>query len=330
MSEPAFDLPDAVLNGGTADFYFHRTLEILRAEGLNPTVTMEVFGQRDGLMCGVLETTELLRQAGFEGELWAVPEGQPFHAKETSMRLIGRYQSCGLYETAYLGILASCCGWATAAQECVAAAEGIPIIGFGARHIHPRVAALMDYASIVAGFVTVSTPAGAALRGLEASGTMPHALILIVGDTVEAARAFDKHIDPRVMRTVLVDTFHDEVEEALRVADALDGRLWGIRLDTPYERGGVTPDLVIEMRARLDAAGHHNVRIFVSGGVDPAKIRLFRERGCRIDGYGVGSYVSGARPVDFTSDIREIEGRPVAKRGRLPGRQENPRLERML
>jgi len=319
-----------VVSGATADFYFHRTLEILRAEGLNPVVDMEVFGQRDGLLCGVLETCQLLRQSGFEGELWAMAEGEPFKAKETAVRIVSRYQSFGLYETAILGTLASSSGWATAAAECVEAAGGAPIIGFGARHVHPKVADVMDYASMVGGFTTVSTPAGAALRGVEASGTMPHALVLIMGDTIEAARAFDRTIDPRVMRTVLVDTFHDEVEEALRVAQAMGDRVWGVRLDTPAERGGVTPDLVVELRARLDVAGFEKVRIFISGGLDPAKIRRLREGGVPIDGYGVGSYVSGARPIDFTADIREIEGRPIAKRGRLPGRQRNERLRRIL
>ncbi len=33
-------------------------------------------------------------------------------------------------------------------------------------------------------------------------------------------------------------------------------RLWGVRLDTPSERGRVTPELVKEVRARLDLAGH--------------------------------------------------------------------------
>ena len=52
-----------------------------------------------------------------------------------------------------------------------------------------------------------------------------------------AAEAFDRHIDPEVPRIVLVDTFKDEAEESLRVADALGDRLWAVRLDTPSERG---------------------------------------------------------------------------------------------
>ena len=35
---------------------------------------------------------------------------------------------------------------------------------------------------------------------------------------------------------------------------------------------------------------------------------------------------SGATPIDFTGDIKEIDGRPIAKRGRIPGVTESPRL----
>ncbi len=40
----------------------------------------------------------------------------------------------------------------------------------------------------------------------------------------------------------------------------------------------------------------------------------------------MGSYISGAAPIDFTADIKEIDGRPIAKRGRIPGRTPSPRL----
>jgi nicotinate phosphoribosyltransferase len=128
---------------------------------------------------------------------------------------------------------------------------------------------------------------------------------------------------------VLVDTFRDEAEEALRVADALGDRLWGVRLDTPSERGRVTPALVHEVRARLDQAGHGHVRIVVSGGFDAERIALFKEAGAPVDSFAVGSAISKASPIDFTGDLKEIDGRPVAKRGRIPGRTESPRLQRI-
>jgi len=136
-----------------------------------------------------------------------------------------RYSAFGLYETAILGILSQSTGWATAARRVVEAAAPIPVIGFGARHVHPSVADQMDYASVVGGCVGASTPAGARLAGLAPTGTMPHALIIIFGDTVRAAEAFDRHIDPDVPRIVLVDTFKDEAEESLRVAEALGDHL---------------------------------------------------------------------------------------------------------
>jgi nicotinate phosphoribosyltransferase len=110
------------------------------------------------------------------------------------------------------------------------------------------------------------------------------------------------------------------------VAHALGDRLYGIRLDTPAERGRVTPDLVTEIRARLDLEGFHHVRIVVSGGLNPDRIRYFKESGAPVDSFAVGSYISGAAPIDFTGDIKEIDGRPIAKRGRIPGRTESPRL----
>ena len=141
-------------------------------------------------------------------------------------------------------------------------------MSFGARHVHPLVVGVMDYAAIVGGCVSCSSVVGARLSGTSPSGTMPHSMILIMGDTVKATLAFDKYMAPEAPCISLVDTFKDEVEESVNVAVALGGRLQGVRLDTPPERGGVTADLVKEVRAALDLAGFPEVKIFVSGGLD--------------------------------------------------------------
>jgi len=321
---------DPILSGQTADVYFMRTRHIMEMENLNPIVSMEVFPNADGLLCGMKEVIDLLRRVLPAGsEVWALEEGTLMQAKEVVLRITAPYRSFVIYETAYLGILAHESGWATAARACVQAAGDIPVISFGARHVHPSVAAYMEYAAIVGGCVGCATTAGAELAGITPSGTIPHALCLVMGDTVKATQAFDRHIDPQVRRIALVDTFKDEAEESLRVAQALGDHLWGVRLDTPRERGRVTPDLVQEVRARLDQAGFGHVKIVVSGGIDPARIQLFRERNAPVDAFGIGSAIAGAPPIDFTADIKEIEGRPVAKRGRIPGLTPNPRLQRI-
>ncbi|MFQ5879189.1 MAG: nicotinate phosphoribosyltransferase, partial [Dehalococcoidia bacterium] len=299
MSEPLLPLPDYVLRGETSDIYFLRTQQVMQREGLNPRATMEVFPSGAGILCGIREALALLRRVlPTDAEVWALEEGEPFAAREVVLRFTAPYLSYGIYETAILGILAHESGWATKARECVEAAQGIPIVSFGARHVHPAVAAIVDYAAVVGGCTSCSTPLGAKLAGVvSAAGTMPHAMILCFGDTVRAAVAFDRHMPPEAPRIVLVDTYRDEPEEAIRVAEALGDRLYGVRLDTPGERGGVTPDLVKETRARLDLAGFRHVRIVVSGGVTPERIRGFREAGAAVDSFGVGSYITSAPPI---------------------------------
>jgi nicotinate phosphoribosyltransferase len=325
----SFPLIPQVITGDTADVYFLRTTHVLRELGRNPRVGMEIFPGGPGVCCGITQALQILDDAGFSGDVWAVEEGERVARGEAVLEIFGPYLDFGIYETAILGVLASSTGWATAAREVVDAAGDVPVISFGARHVHPNVAGIMDYAAMIGGCVGCSTPLGATLSGSAPSGTMAHAYILVVGDTVEAAEAFDRYVPTEVPRIVLVDTFQDEAVESPRVARALGARLSGIRLDTASERGGVTPGLVREVRARLDLAGHQHVHILVSGGITPERIRRFREAEAPVDGYGVGSYITAAAPIDHTGDIREIDGAPVAKLGRIPGMQRNPRLKRV-
>jgi nicotinate phosphoribosyltransferase len=323
-----------ILSGDSADVYFARADEILAKEGLDPMVAMEVFSRAEATLCGIDEAKILLAHTLGDcppGEVVveALSDGDAIAAKEVVLRIRAPYRAFGLYETAILGMLAQSTGWATAARECVSAAAPQPVISFGARHVHPDVTDTLDYAAIIGGCVGASTPAGARLAGLAPTGTMPHSLVLIFGDTVKAAEAFDRDLAPDVPRIVLVDTFKDEAEEALRVAHALGDRLYGIRLDTPSERGRVTAELVHEVRARLDQAGFDHVRIIVSGGLNPDRIRYFKEREAPVDSFAVGSYISGASPIDFTGDLKEIDGKPIAKRGRIPGVTPSPRLQRV-
>ena len=331
MILPAADLLE-YYRGPASDIYFQRAHATLAGEGLDPVVTMEYFGDRAGVLCGMNQVLEVLRGSLGEGaEAWAVGEGERMDAKEVVLRVRARYSEFGRLETALLGILASCSGWATRAGEVVAAAGGTRVISFGARHVHPLVGPVMEYAAVVGGCSGCATPLGAQLAGLAAaSGTMPHAMILIFGDTVAAGQAFDRHMAPDVLRIVLVDTFKDEAEESLRVASAMQDRLRGVRLDTPWERGRVTIDLVKEVRARLDQAGFPKVGIFVSGGMTTERVRQFVEAKAPVDSFGVGMDIAAGPPIGFTADIKEVDGQSRTKRGRIPGLTENPRLQKVI
>lgn len=312
-----------ILSGATTDVYFVNTLEILRSLGLADTpVVAEIFAARDGLLAGVGDVRYLLRDSGVKID--SLADGEPFGAREIVMRIEGPYSRFGLFETVILGMMAQPSGWASAARRAVDAAGEKPVYSFGARHVHPAVAPVLEQAAIIGGMRGAACILGAKLAGQEPVGTMPHAFILLVGDTLRAAAAYHEQAPAATPRLVLVDTFADEAAEAVRVAQAMGDNLSAVRLDTPRERGSVTPDLVGEVRARLELAGHPHVRIFVSGGLTPERIAELSAAGA--DAFGVGSYVSSAPPIDMTMDLREINGKPMAKRGRTPGRTPSPRL----
>lgn len=302
--------------GMTTDIYFIRTLDILKNLDLdNEIVTAEIFARKPGVFAGVEEVKNILKDKNLD--MWAIDEGESFQSKETLIRITGPYREFCIFETMMLGSLASASGWATASSEVKEACGEKDFICFGARHVHPSVAPVMERAAYIGGAMGVSCVYASKLIGIEASGTLPHAAMLLGGDTLKVAKTYAEVMPESHKVIVLVDTYKDEVEESLRLARELGDRLYGVRLDTPSERGGVTPHLVAELRAKLDCNGFENVLIFVSGGLRPEKIKILSEAGA--DSFGVGSYISAASPIDMTMDIKEVAGKAVAKRGRIPG-----------
>lgn len=314
---------EEIMSGLTTDVYFVRTLDILNHMGLADTeVTAEIFARKEGIFVGINEVMEILKDKDIE--VWALEEGSEFSPKETLLRIKGKYSKFAIYEAVILGCLASPCGWATAAKQIKEACAGKPFTCFGTRHLHPSVSPVMERAALLGGAGSVSNILAAKKMGMKPMGTLPHSSFLIAGDTVKLAKVYDDIMPPEHKRIVLIDTYKDEVEEALRVAKALGKNLYAIRLDTPSERGGVRPELVKEVKIHLELNGYDWVKIFVSGGLHPEKIKILSEAGA--DAFGVGSYISGAPAIDMTMDLKEVDGKPVAKRGRLPGIVENKRL----
>lgn len=315
---------EEIIKGHTTDVYFLRTLDILKELDLAETeVVAEVFPRKPGMLAGMDEVLNLLGNRNLE--IWAVDEGETFEPNETILRIKGKYKDFAIFETTLLGMLASASGWASASHIIKEACGDKFYLCFGARHVHPSVAPVMERAAIIGGAGGVSCILAAKLSGVEPSGTVPHSAMLVAGDTLPVAMTYDLISDPKHNRIVLVDTYKDEIEEAIRIAKALKGNLYGVRLDTPSERGGVTVGLVREMRAKLDLEGLQNVKIFVSGGLTPERIVKLIDAGA--DAFGVGSYISGAAPIDMTMDIKMVGDKAVAKRGRIPGLVDNTKLK---
>jgi nicotinate phosphoribosyltransferase len=309
--------------GEVTDVYFHRTLEILRKRGVNRQAVAEVVlktfpaGWNWGVLAGIEETASLFR--GLPVTIHAFPEGTIFGTMQPVLTIEGRYVDYAQYETALLGLLCQASGVATKAARCKKAAGERPVVSFGARRMHPALAPMIERNAYVGGCDGVAVVKSAEFLKIEPSGTMPHSLILMLGDTVVAAQAFDDVIDPGVRRVVLIDTFGDEKVEAVRVAEALGDRLYAVRLDTPASRRGDLVGILREVRWELDLRGFRHVKLFVSGGLDEDEILRLNPAA---DAYGVGTSISDAPVLNFAMDIVEIDGVPVAKRGKMSGRKE--------
>lgn len=323
--------PEEIKAGKVTDVYFQRTKEILEAEGIDKWVTAEFVvkefpqGSKSsmgkniqwGVLAGVEESVELLKN--LDVKVNCLEEGTIFTAHQPVMTIEGRYLEFGVYETAILGLLCQASGVATKAARCRKAAGNKPVISFGARRMHPAIAPMIERNAYIGGCDGVAAVKSAELLGLQPTGTMPHTLILILGDTVEAAKAFHKVINRKIHRVALIDTFNDEKFEALRVAEVLGNELFAIRLDTPETRRGDFVGLLKEVRWELDLRGYEHVKIFLSGGLDEEKILQYNEVA---DAYGIGTCISNAAVLDFAMDIVEIEGKPIAKRGKPSGQKE--------
>jgi nicotinate phosphoribosyltransferase len=311
---------DDIKKGRLTDVYFTRTLQVLKSRGIDKWVRAEFMvktlpGDMSwAIFAGLSELSELV--SGLSVKMRAMREGTVIRPYQPVLEIEGMYTDFAVFETSMLGFMCQASGIATKAARCKKAADGRPVISFGARRIHPAIAPMVERNAFIGGCDGVSVPYTAEMLGEEPSGTMPHSLILLLGDTVEAAQAFDEVIDRKVNRIVLVDTFNDEKVEAIKVAEALRDRLYGIRLDTPQSRRGDFARILEEIRWELALRGLGHVKLYVSGGVDETQMTQLNQY---VDGYGVGTAISNARVLDFAMDIVEIEGKPIAKRGKMSG-----------
>jgi len=321
--------PHKIKNGEATDIYFQRARKILEAAELSDvTVVAETHayslprGYEWGVLAGVEEVAWLLE--GIPVNVYAAAEGTLFTEMEPVLAVEGRYADFAVYEPAMLGLLRHSSSVATKALRVKKAAGNKSVLFFGIRSVHPAISPAVDRAAYIGGCDAISGVVGAEMIGVNPTGTMPHALIITVGDQPKAWSLFHQLMPSNVPRIALVDTFFDERMEALMAAETLRENLHGVRLDTPSSRRGDIRKIVEEVRWTLDLNGFKHVKIYLSGGLDELTVRELRDI---VDGFGVGTSIAFPQSVDLALDIVERNGKPVSKRGKLPGRKQVYRCE---
>lgn len=320
--------------GYYSDVYFNRAKEILEKDKCNTIVTMQVFQKNEAVLCGIDEAIAILKLcSGYAGgsKKWikgwnklkvkALYDGDKIKPYQTVMIIEGSYSLFAHLETDYLGVLARRTKVSTNTTAVVRAARSKPVMFFPARFDHHLVQTGDGYAAYISGALGVSTDAQGEWWGSKGLGTMPHGLIAAYGgDTVMATKKFAEFIPEEVKIISLVDFENNSPKTAVRVAQALGKKLWGVRLDTSstivdfsvinqmstFNPTGVCSQLVRNVRIALDEAGFRWVKIVASGGFNPKKITEFERTNVPVDVYAVGSFLFEGN-FDFTADVVRLK-----------------------
>ncbi|TAK26095.1 MAG: nicotinate phosphoribosyltransferase [Chloroflexota bacterium] len=238
---------------------------------------------------------EELRNFRFSGEILAMPEGSIAFPNEPLLRVTGPFREALLLESGLLNSINLATLIATKAARIVQAASGRRVTEFALRRAQePFVVTRSAY---IGGMASTSFVAAAFEYRLQATGTIPHALIQLFEDERAAfaavAASFNRY-------TLLLDTYdprraiHTAVDVASEYHDRLGHTLAAVRLDF----GDLEADARY-VRDVLDRAGLTTTRIFVSGDLDEYSIADLVARGAPIDGFGVGTRIGvGAGSVE--------------------------------
>ncbi|MGC8711559.1 MAG: nicotinate phosphoribosyltransferase [Leptodesmis sp.] len=263
----------------------------------------------------------LLAEARFTGDVWAVPEGTAIFANEPLLRVEAPLWQAQVVETYLLNTLNYQTLIATrAARMRDVAGTQTTLLEFGTRRaFSPQASLWAARAALAAGFNATSNVLAALKLGRKPSGTMAHSLVMALaameGSEAEAFTAFHRYFPGAPL---LIDTY-DTIAAARQLATQLEsGRmhLAGVRIDS-----GDLVSLSKQVRELLPG-----VPIFASGDLDEYRIAEFKAAGAEIDGYGLGTQLVTGVPVNGAYKLVEISGIPVMKKSTgkatYPGRKQ--------
>lgn len=235
------------------------------------------------------EFIKYLENFRFCCDVWAVREGTPIFPQEPIVTVRGPVMQCMILETMLLLIINHQSLIATKANRIVRAAQGRPVMEFGARRAQGADAAYYGArAAVIGGCTGTSNIRTAKDFGTAASGTMAHSWVQLFDDEYTAFKAYAEKYPTSCL--LLVDTYNvlkSGIPNAIKVFDEVlkpkGLRPLGIRIDS----GDITY-LSKKTRKMLDDAGYPDAKICVSNSLDEYLIRDMIFQGACVDSFGVG------------------------------------------
>lgn len=232
---------------------------------------------------------EYLKNFKFECDVWSVPEGTPIFPGEPVLTVRGPIVQAQFVETMILTTLNHQSLVATKANRVVRAAEGRPVMEFGARRAQGSDAAIYgSRAAYIGGCDSTSCVISAAEYGFPSSGTMAHSWILNFDSEYEAFCKYAKIYPNNCV--LLIDTYNvldSGVKNAIKafndVLKPMGIRPLAVRIDS-----GDIAYLSKKTRGILDEAGYKDVKIIASNSLDEYLIRDLIAQGAAVDIFAVG------------------------------------------
>ncbi len=241
-----------------------------------------------------------LQNFKFSCDVWCIPEGMPIFPNEPIVKVRGPIMQAQLIETMLLLTINHQCLIATKASRIVRAAQGRPVLEFGARRAQGYDASVLGArAAYIAGVAGTSCTIAGQQFGIPSLGTMAHSWVQAFPDEFEAFKAYALAFPDNCL--LLVDTYNtlksgipNAIRTAKEVLIPMGKRLAGIRVDS-----GDLTYLTINSRKMLDQAGLEDCKITVSNSMDEYLIRDLIHQGAQIDSFGVGERLitSKSEPV---------------------------------
>ena len=232
---------------------------------------------------------DYLKDFKFTCDVWAMPEGTVIFPHEPIVTVRGPAMQAMVLETMLLLTINHQSLIATKANRIVRAADGRPVMEFGARRAHGYGAAYYGArAAVIGGCAGTSCLLTAKDFDVPPSGTMAHSWVQLFDDEYSAFKAYAEKYPDSCM--LLVDTYNvlkTGIPNAIKVFDEvlkpLGKRPLGIRIDS----GDITY-ITKKARKMLDDAGYSDCKICVSNSLDEYLIRDMIFQGAKVDSYGVG------------------------------------------
>ena len=237
-----------------------------------------------------------LRTFRFTGDIYAVPEGTPVFPGEPIMTICAPSVEAQFIETYVLLALNHQSLIATKANRIVRAAQGRPVMEFGARRAQGASGAILgSRAAYIGGCSATACAISEKEFGIPATGTMAHSWVQMFDTEYEAFESYCKIYPHNV--TLLVDTYDvlkSGIPNAIKAFDNVLKPLGITKCAIRLDSGDITY-LSKKARKMLDEAGYTECKIVVSNSLDEILIRDLILQGARLDIFGVGERLITAK-----------------------------------